>query len=312
MPKTTPRLGKGLSALISPRPATPFKHRIPATVSTSHSAPGSPEDQRTTIHELPLDSIRPNPNQPRLNIEQTGLEQLADSLRQTGVLQPVLVRAVDGDQFELVAGERRWRAARIASFPTIPAIVRELSDRESFELALIENLQREDLGPLERATAYQQLVDTTDVSIDELAKRLGQSRASVVNYLRLLTLGHEVQDMLNAGELGMGHARAIAGIDNPQRQLAVARLAARRNLSVRQVERLAREPAQPQQPPSEKARAIDAHVSDLQEAMSKGIGLRVTLHPGKRKNSGRVTIHYTSLEQFDRIAEVIGGQSLLE
>jgi len=312
MSKATPRLGKGLSALVAPRPASPFKHR-PSVSATSASHPFGPSPtQATVIHQLPLDRIRPNPNQPRLNIEHTALDQLADSLRQTGILQPVLVRSVGDDQFELIAGERRWRAAQIAQLPTIPAIIRELNQTESFELALIENLQREDLAPLERATAYQHLIDNAGATVEALATRLGESRANVVNYLRLLKLDREVQDMLSAGELAMGQARAIAGISNPQRQLALARLAVRRNLSVRQVERLAKEPSEHQEPPARASRAIDAHFSDLEQAMSKALGLHVSLHPGKRKNSGRVVIRYSSLEEFDRIAEKIGGDALME
>ena len=312
MPKATPRLGKGLTALIGPRPATPFKHRIPPAADDQSELSDPLQAQGTVLHELPLDRIRPNPNQPRHRIEDTRLGELADSLRQTGVIQPVLVRTVGDYEFELVAGERRWRAARIAKLPTIPAIIRELSDRESFELALVENLQREDLGPLERAAAYQQLIDTTHVTPDALATRLGESRATVVNYLRLLTLAQEVQDLVNGGELGMGQARAIAGITNPQRQLAVASLAVRRNLSVRQVERLAQAPADARKPQRESARALDAHLADLQEAFSKSLGLQVTLYPGKRKNSGRVVIRYGSLEEFDQIAERLGDRALME
>ena len=312
MSKATPRLGKGLSALVGPRPASPFKHRSPPPAAIASHTPGRSPTEATVIHDLRLDRIRPNPNQPRLNIEHSGLDQLADSLRQTGILQPVLVRSVGDDQFELVAGERRWRAAQIAQLRTIPAIIRELNESESFELALIENLQREDLAPLERATAYQQLIDNAGATVEVLATRLGESRANVVNYLRLLKLDREVQGMLSAGELAMGQARAIAGITNPQRQLAVARLAVRRNLSVRQVERLAKEPSEHQQRAAQAPRAIDAHLSDLEQAMRRALGLHVTLHPGKRKNSGRVVIRYSSLEEFDRIAEKIGGHALME
>jgi ParB family chromosome partitioning protein len=312
MPKATPRLGKGLSALVGPRPASPFKHRPPSPTTVAGHPSASPRTEATIIHELPLDRIRPNPNQPRLNVERTALDQLANSIRQTGILQPVLVRSVGHEEFELIAGERRWRAAQIAELPTIPAIIRELNQTESFELALIENLQREDLAPLERATAYQQLIDSAGLSVEALATRLGESRANIANYLRLLRLDREVQDMLNAGELAMGQARAIAGVSNPQQQLALARLAVRRNLSVRQVERLAREPSEPQQPASRPPRPMDGHLSDVEQAMTKALGLHVTLHPGKRKNSGRVVIRYSSLEEFDRIAEKIGGRALME
>jgi len=311
MSKSTPRLGKGLSAIIGPRTNAPFRQRSAAV----HTATETPTDSRskvTVIRELPLDQLHPNPKQPRFNIEQTTLDELAASLRQSGVLQPVIVRNVGENKFELVAGERRWRAAAIAELETIPAIVRDLSDHEAFELALIENLQREDLGPLERATAYQQLIDTLDIAVDILAVRLGESRANVVNYLRLLKLDKEVQALISAGKLGMGQARAIAGISNSQRQLAVARMALRRNLSVRQVELLAKEPAETEQCAPQPPRGADTHLSNLEQAMSKAIGLPVRLLPGKKKNSGRLVIRYNSLEEFDRIADKIGGRSLME
>ena len=312
MSKTTPRLGKGLSALIGPRATGPFKYRLPQSAGTPAPTSDPLVPPGTAISELPLDRIRPNPRQPRLNIDQTDLEQLADSLRQTGLLQPVLVRPVGDDQFELVAGERRWRAAAIAEFKTIPAIVRDLTDNESFELALIENLQREDLGPLERANAYQQLIDTLDITVDELARRLAESRANVLNYMRLLKLTEQVQDMITSGQLAMGQARALAGIANPQRQLALARLAARRNLSVRQVELLARQADDSSDRAPRPSHTVDAHLSDVEQSLSKALGLPVTLHPGKKKNSGRVVIRYNSLEEFDRVADKIAGHSLTE
>ena len=308
MSKTSPRLGKGLSALIGPRAQATTKHTNAPKVS-----PPKTSETKNIIHELPLSRISPNPRQPRSHFDQNALAELAASLKNAGVLQPILVREISHGKYELVAGERRWRAAQIAQIETIPAIIRELSDNESFELALIENLQREDLGPLERAGAYQQLIDTLDINADELAVRLGESRPNVLNYLRLLKLDTTIQDMICAEELGMGQARAIAGISNPQRQLAVALMAVRRNLSVRQVEVLAKRDSEITQthnpaPP----RTAETHLANIQQAMSKALGLQVTLHPGKKKNSGRLVIRYDSLEEFDRIAEVIGGQSLME
>jgi ParB family chromosome partitioning protein len=225
------------------------------------------------------------------------------------VLQPVLLRRGDDGMFELVAGERRWRAAEIAGLDSIPAIVREFSDAQSFETALIENLQREDLAPLERARAYQQLVDTYGSSVEDIAQRLGESRSNVVNYLRLLALSNEIQELISTGDLGMGQARAIAGISNPQQQLAIARLAIRRNLSVRQVETLAKRTPAGQASTARAQRAIDPHLADVEQALSKAVGLPVKLFPGKKKNSGRVVIRYDSLEEFDRIAETIGLQT---
>ena len=310
MPKSSPRLGKGLSALIGPRVATPFHSTLALTGSPHAPTPETPHSP--ALRQIPLESLSPNPRQPRASIDQAGLEHLAASIRVHGVLQPLLVRRTGAERYELVAGERRWRAAEIAGLKTVPAIVVDLTESQSLEAALVENLQREDLAPLERATAYQQLVDMLGSSIDAVAERLGESRANVSNYLRLLKLSPEVQSLLASGELAMGQARAIAGISDPKRQLAVARLAVRRRLSVRQVEALSRNGGEVTARESTSKRAADAHLADVAEALSKALGLKVSLHPGKRKNSGRIVIRYNSLEEFDRLAEAICGRPLLE
>jgi ParB family chromosome partitioning protein len=304
MTKPTARLGRGLSAIIGPRTAGPFPPREPA----SKDAPPSPTD----IRQIPIDAITPNPRQPRLAPDDARLQQLAESIRANGIIQPVLLRTVGPDRYELVAGERRWRAAKLAALETIPAVVRELSDAQSLELALVENLQREDLGPLERAAGYHDYIHAFNVSIEQLADRLGESRATISNYLRLLRLAAEIQELITTGQLGMGQARAILGIEDPQRQLAIARLAARRNLSVRQVESLAKRPEQAGTGAPPKPRATAKHLDDIQQAFTRALGLPVSLHPGKKKNSGRVVIRYNSLEEFDRIAERLGGRKTLE
>jgi ParB family chromosome partitioning protein len=312
MTKSAPRLGKGLSALIGPRAGAPFHHRTAAAQEAATAALRSTTLGASFFRDIPLDQIRPNPRQPRTSLDQTALEHFAESVRHAGILQPVVVRALPDGAYELVAGERRWRAAALAGLKTVPALVRELSDAESFEAALIENLQREDLAPLERATAYQQLIDTLGVTAAAAAARLGESRANVSNYLRILALSDEIKQLIAAGQLGMGQARAVAGIDNPQRQLAAARLAVRRNLSVRQVEALAKRSGLAEAAPRSAPRQGDAHLADVEQALRKALGLTVSLHPGRKKNSGRVIIRYGSLEEFDRLAEKICGRSLME
>lgn len=304
MPKPTPRLGRGLSAIIGPRTAGPFP---PREAPPSHLPP-SP----TGIRQIPIDAVTPNPRQPRRASDEARLKDLADSIRANGIIQPVLLRTLEAGRYELVAGERRWRAAKLAGLESIPALVRDLSEAQSLELALVENLQREDLGPLERAAGYQDYMHTFNVSVEQLAERLGESRASISNYLRLLRLGPEIQDLITAGQLEMGQARALVGIDDPQRQLAIARMAARRNLSVRQVERLARGAQSPPEPSSPDPRAKAKHLDDIERALTRALGLPVTLHAGKKKNSGRVVIRYDNLDEFDRIAERLGGRSTLE
>jgi ParB family chromosome partitioning protein len=301
MKKNPNRLGRGLSALITPPAEAP-------QIITDHSV---------QLRQLPVDAIAPNPRQPRTAFNETSLAELTDSVRTSGIIQPVVVRMKGADQYELVAGERRWRAAKAAGLLTIPAIVRELSDAEAFSTALVENLQREDLGPLERAAAYQHYLESFGGTIEDLARRLSESRANISNYLRILKLRPEICYMLGTGELGMGQARAIAGVDDLERQLAIAKLAARRNLSVRQVEALSRnatdgKPAE--SPPQEPAQPdpYRLHLGHVEQALCKAVGLRVRLHHGKKKNSGRVVIFFDTLDEFDRIAERLGGNASLE
>jgi ParB family chromosome partitioning protein len=306
MSKSTPRLGKGLSAIIGSRPV--------AQDPPPRPAPTAAADGR--LRDISLDLIVPNAYQPRTEFNDEAIRSLAESIRQSGLLQPVLVRAREDGRYELVAGERRWRAARLAGLATIPAIERKVDDAEALECALIENLQREDLGPLERAAAYDRYLADFGSSVERLAERLGESRSNVANYLRFLKLPDEVKQLIRRGELGMGQARAIAALTDPQQQLAIAKLAARRNLSVRQVEALAREsrslsPSEPV-PSSTAPTGRDRHFSDVQNQLSKLLGTTVLLRPGRRKNSGRIIIRYSSLEQFDHIAERLGGKSAFE
>lgn len=300
MSKSTPRLGKGLSAIIGQRANS---GAMPQTAGG---------DGFGQIRQLALDVIIPNPSQPRTGFDETTLDELARSIRSKGVLQPVIVRPAGNGRFELVAGERRWRAAKIAGLDSVPALVRRTSDAESLEIAMIENLQREDLSPLERAGGYQRYIESFDITIEELAGRLCESRANISNYLRLLKLRPEIHMLLGAGQLAMGQARAIAGIEDPERQLAVARMAVRRNLSVRQVEALARDD-RPKGAKSRETPAVpDRHHADIAQSLGRALGLRVTLQAGRKKNSGRIIIQYDNLDEFDRIAEKIGGNAALE
>lgn len=297
MSKNSPqRLGKGLNALIGQRKPPP------------QTAQPNPIQSNTGPQELIVNDIRTNPNQPRTHFSETALQELAQSIRSAGMIQPILVRAKAGG-FELIAGERRLRAAQIAGLKKIPALVRDVSDRQAAEIALIENLQREDLKPLERARAYQQYLETQGGTPEELAHRLGESRANVANYIRLLSLPEEIQQMLEWGELGMGHARALIGVRDPQRQLSLARLAVRRNLAVRQVEALAKatEEADRPKPEEPSAPSRNKHYAEVERSLSRATGLKTRLIPGKKKNTGRVVLHYNSLEEFDRLADLLGA-----
>lgn len=309
MSKPASRLGRGLNALIGPREPRPIHNQV----QRAEAQQGEPSSLAQLVA---ISKIAPNPRQPRTTFDETALDELARSIRANGVLQPVLLRPRPDSGFELVAGERRWRAAKLAGLEAIPAIVRDLNDAETLEVALIENLQREDLGPIERAAAYQQYIEAFGVSVEQLAGRLAESRANIANYLRLLKLAPEIRTLIERDELGMGQARAIAGVVDPARQLAIARIAVRRNLSVRQVEALSRQASDDGQ--LERSTAIAdtpagaaRHLADVERSLAMAIGLRVVLKPGKRKNSGRLIIHYSSLDEFDRLATKLGAAQAL-
>ncbi|MCC6358102.1 MAG: ParB/RepB/Spo0J family partition protein [Phycisphaerales bacterium] len=309
MSKTPNRLGKGLSALIGPRTALrPEPVTPPPPADVPPAAPKAPTDG---LRRLPIDRITANPRQPRTEFDDETLKELAASIRTSGVLQPLLVRP-SGDGFELIAGERRLRASKLAGLREVPAIVREMTDAESLEVALVENLQREDLGPLERAAAYQEYIDEFRSSAEQLSARLGESRVNIVNYLRLLRLPEEIQAMIRRNELGMGEARCLVSVADPQRQLALARLAVRRNLSVRQVEALVKQADQPIDEKVEVEKPGDRHLAEVASNLSRALGLPVKLKSGKAKNSGTIVIRYSNLDEFDRIAERIVGKRVVE
>lgn len=312
MSKPAARLGRGLSSIIGPAvaAATPDSTAI-AGGPALHGLPTLATAERVAMQQIDVSRISPNPSQPRRRFDPERLAELAASIRTSGVIQPVVVRSRGDGNYELIAGERRWRAAQQAGLTRIPAIVRDAEDAAAQEIALVENLQREDLGPLDRALGYQGYIERFGVTTEQLAQRLGESRANISNYLRLLRLPPEIREMIQAGQLEMGQARAVAGIDNPQRQLAVARLAARRNLSVRQVESLAKASSETETAPRT-VRTLNAQMAQVERALSKALGSRVQLRPGRAKNSGRIIISYNSLEEFDAIARCLGISSLLE
>ena len=275
-------LGRGLAALIPQRGPT-----------TSGSI------------EIPLARIRENPRQPRLRMDDDGLTGLAESIRQHGVIQPVLVtETIDG--YQLVAGERRVRAARLAGLDRIPAIVRQLADRDQLELALVENLQREDLDPIEAARAYRQLIDDFDFTQEELATRVGRARSTVANTLRLLELNSSVQDALVSGAITEGHARAIGGLPT-ETQAHVVSAVIEDDLSVRQTEELARRLREPRPIPAEAAPtpAADPDVERVEEDLRRSLGTKVRLTRTRR--GGRITIEYYGDEELARLYQRLTG-----
>jgi len=275
-------LGRGLSSLI----------------------PGAAEEGG--LLEVPVSAIQPNPRQPRVDFPEESLAALARSIREVGVLQPVVVRRRDGG-YELVAGERRVRAARLAGLATIPAIVREGDDTESLREAVIENIHREDLAPLELASAFQELLEELGVTQETVAERLGYSRAHIANTIRLLSLPAEVQRLLAEGRIQAGHARALLGLPDDEAKSAVALRVAAEGLSVRQVEDLVRSYEEKPVPPKPTAaHDADPMLGEVEEILSEQLATRVHVLLGKRK--GKIIVEFGSREDLDRIvSEIIGS-----
>jgi ParB family transcriptional regulator, chromosome partitioning protein len=243
---------------------------------------------------LPMDSLVPGKYQPRTRMDQESLKALAQSIKTQGVIQPILVRAVNGGKFEIIAGERRWRAARIAELREVPVLVREVADEAALAMALIENIQREDLNPLEEAAGIARLVNDFHMTHQSAADAVGRSRSAVSNLLRLQQLPQPVQDMVHGGQLEMGHARALLSLGGNQ-LLEAARRIAERGLSVRETERLV---AALLKPPAAKKHRSNRDVQRLQEELSESLGTKVEIKAGS-KGSGKLVINYSSLDHLD-------------
>lgn len=249
-----------------------------------------------TLVSLPLDQLQPGRFQPRARIGQEGLAELAESIKAQGVMQPILARPIGAGRYEIVAGERRWRAARMAGLAAVPTLVRDVPDRHALAIALIENLQREDLNPLDEAMGIKRLTEEFGMTHAEAAEAMGRSRAAITNALRLLELAPPVQELLREGKLDMGHARALLALP-ALRQIDLAREAVARQLSVRQVEkRVAGLTARPTARPRTRN---DRDVARLEEDLSGQLGTTVSIRTGAKPGSGRLVIHYSSLEQLD-------------
>ena len=286
-------LGRGLSSL--------FDEAVRAPREGSEAVV-----ERGGVREIDIAQIRANPNQPRQHFDEVSLNELAQSIADKGVLQPILLRPV-GEGYEIIAGERRWRAAQKAQLHRIPALVRELDDATTAEVALIENIQRADLNAIEEAEAYKQLILKFSHSQDEVGRLVGKSRSHVANLLRLLDLPDDVRGLLLRGDISMGHARAIA--TSPQASEIAVRIV-RDGLSVRQVEQLVRtaKPMRPASGNNAPARPVDADLAALERQLGDLLGLRVKVAHGK--GGGTVALHYSSLDQLDMICQRLSGEPI--
>ena len=274
-------LGRGLDALI----------------------PGSGSEGNTEgVQEIALENIIPNPRQPRSQMDSELLEELAESILEHGVIQPLIVTQSEDETFILIAGERRLEAARRAGLDKVPVLVREASDQQRLELALIENVQRADLSPLETAEAYRQLVDEFNLSHEEIAQRVGKSRVSVTNTLRLLKLPLGVQKALAQAKISEGHARTLLALPSPQSQAAVLTTILQKGLNVRQTEELVRKLGG-QKPPKKVKLAPAPEIVEVQERLQQSLGTRVSLNTRKKGQGGTITIHYYSDEELDSLLD---------
>ena len=290
-------LGKGLDALL---PAS--LGLVPADdAEAEQAAPAAPE-----LVRIPLERLRRSPFQPRRTIREEGIEELAQSIRAQGLIEPIVVRARTAGDFEIIAGERRWRAAQRAGLDTVPAVVRDADDREAMAIALIENIQREDLNPLEEARALRRLIDEFDFTHEALGTAIGRSRTAVTNLLRLLQLAPGVREMVDARELEMGHARALLPLPEGD-QHPLARRVADAGLSVRQTEALVRQflDGREQQRGAAPKNAPDADVQRLERHLSERLGAPATI-AGGRGGAGRIVIRYGSLEELDGLLQRLG------
>jgi ParB family chromosome partitioning protein len=325
------RLGRGLESLISKpvpidvskeggttsesghsrasAPASKVEHQIsgPSGASSAASLDG------TSIVSITLDAISPNRRQPRQSIDEAALESLAQSIHQAGLMQPIVVRidAADRNRYELVAGERRWRAARKLGLPTIPAIVRDLDERAAAELALIENIQREDLNPIDRAEAFERLLTDFDLTHQELAERVGLDRSTITNFTRLVALDEFTREMVRSGKLSLGHAKVLLAITNDKVRSDLAGRAVKQGLSVRALEReveLLRSAAS-SAGAATAIRSKPAHLVDLERQLAQHLGTKVRIRAGAKKGTGSITIDFYSLAEFEGITHRLGFAS---
>lgn len=322
MAKAARRLGRGLDALVGK--GADLESAPPPPAERKRAAVGRDGDRPREVGlrkdpaseqpgSFPIESLRPNPLQPRTAVQQANLEPLVESIRQSGILQPIVCRERDGG-LEIVAGERRWQAAKLAGLDAVPVAIREATDEQMLEFALIENIQREDLNAIDRANGYRDFGDRFGLSLAEVAARLGEDRTTVTNYVRLLELAPDIQQLVVAGSISMGHARSLLGVADRAEQARLASATAENQLSVRALEELVRRrktDSTKQDPNSTEKAAprVAPNIADLQRRFEQAVRTKVAIREGRRKGTGRITIEYYSYDDFDRIAELLGVET---
>jgi len=296
-------LGRGLNALLgSAAEVNQLTNPQPTSTSPVSEAEG-PGSRNGGLQVIDVDLIQRGTYQPRVHFEQDALQELADSIQAQGVVQPIVVRPLDGGRFELIAGERRWRASQLAGLSTIPAVVRELDDKTAAAISLIENIQREDLNPLEESRALQRLIDEFAMTHQQVAEAVGRSRTSVTNLLRLKDLNEDVKTLVDEKQIEMGHARALLALTGNEQSM-LARKVAERGLSVRETEQLVRRQLNPVEKPARASNKQDPDIKRLTEELSERIGAPVNIQ-SKTGGKGQLVITYTSLDELDGILSKI-------
>ena len=326
MPDTTKRLGRGISSLLSDPNKSRLADSLPDSVMGDPSATAAkPAPARHRTIRVPLDCVVPNPNQPRRSMSDQGIASLAGSIKRNGIIQPIVIRPLGGTstvgmgrpfsmqgtvKYELIAGERRWRAARVAGLSDVPAILRDATEEQLLELALVENIHREDLNAIDRAIAYGQFRDKFGLAPEEIGERVGEDRTTVTNYLRLLDLPSEIQDMVSSDLLSMGHARGLAGLRSRDEQIKLAEHSVRKGLSVRALEESVRKLREPTKagsvggaPGHRNKRPL---IRDLERRFTQILKTRVTIQERRANNTGQIVIEYHSIDEFEGICERLG------
>lgn len=300
-------LGRGLSSLLDD-----IAEEAPVVSDGAASKGEKPEPSKLGAQVTPIELIAPNRNQPRKYFDEEDLKDLTESIKAKGVIQPILVRPMRGREgkYEIVAGERRWRAAQRANLHEVPIVIRDLGDTEALEIAIIENVQRADLNPMEEAYGYRQLIEKYNYTQDELAKNVGKSRSHIANMLRFMSLPGEVQDLLREGKLSMGHARPLIGAENP---VALAKTIVKKGLSVRQAEKLAKNGGQPGAVPPQFAGksgarpSKDANTLLMEGGLSAALRMEVTINPADEQ-TGELVIRYRTLDDLEKVCQILTGE----
>jgi ParB family chromosome partitioning protein len=304
-------LGRGLASLLGPITIEQSSQNPQVNITSVESNLSSDKTLQKSFQNVPIDSIKPNPYQPRTIWDQQQLEELAESIKTNGLIQPVIVRPAAG-KYEMITGERRLRAAKLANLTSIPAIVRNATDEQLLEMALIENIHRTDLNPVERAHAYKNYLETFSMTQTEAAQRLGENRSTIANHIRLLELPELVKQMLIEGQLTMGHARAILALPTDDLRSKLANRALAGRLSVREVEKLVRKQLTASDAKTKTAKVKPAHIHDLEDKLIKYLGTKVSIETRKNGQRGKIIIDFYSLDEFDGIIERIGLNTLEE